>query len=61
VPQRVNANAADAVVLADAGEGANKVARLDRPPRPGGEDQARIGPRRAETFTVMLLSFAAVG
>jgi hypothetical protein len=61
VPQCVNADTADAVVIADAGEGPDEVARLDRPSRLGGEDQACVGPRRAEMFAVALLSLAAVG
>lgn len=52
---------ADAVVVTDAAEGPDEVAWLDRTPRLGREDQARVGPRRAETFAVALLSLAAVG
>ena len=61
VAQCVNADTADAVVIADSGEGPDEVARLDRTPCLGGEDQACVGPRRAETFAVALLSLAAVG
>jgi len=61
MPQRVNADTADAIVIADAGEGADKVARFDRPPRPGREDQARVSPRRADPFAVVLLSLTADG
>src|SRR5690242_9040006 len=61
MPQRVNTDTADAAAVADAGEGADKVTRLDWPPRPGGEDQARVGPGRAEAGAVVFLSLATIG
>jgi hypothetical protein len=58
VPQRVNPYPADAVVIADAGEGAHEVARLNRAASPG-EDQAGIYPGITEPFAVARLDLVS--
>ena len=51
----VHADLAYAVLIADADEGAHEVARLDRPARPGCEDETGVSPGGAEVRTVGLL------
>jgi hypothetical protein len=52
---------ADAVIVADAGDGAYEVARLDRAAGTSGEDESGIHPGRAEVGAVCFLMIAAGG
>jgi len=57
VPDVVDLDDPDLVVVADAPEGSDEVARFDRPPRPGGEDDAGCRPGRAHVDQVGSLTF----
>lgn len=50
VPQVMQPDSAQTVVLADTGERPVNVARLDRQAAPGGEDQACVRPRDSEVL-----------
>jgi hypothetical protein len=52
VPDVVDGDHADVVLLADAAEGADEVPRLDRSARAAGEDQVGAGPGRARAEAV---------
>jgi hypothetical protein len=57
VTQVMNLDSPDLVVVADAAEGPDQIARLDRPPGPGSEDEARVGPGLAHVGLIGSLSF----
>lgn len=59
VTQRVNLDAADAAGITDPVERAIQVARLNRQAGLGAEDQARVGPGRAEPLAIAGLRVAA--
>ena len=59
MPQVVDLDEPDLVVVADPAERAHEVAGLDRPAGSGGEDEVSVGPGRAEHDTVGGLLFGA--